>query len=65
MDPIWHAFVNTHNSIIAISANTEQIDKAKEIIKKLTFKYQPDSFENPGMSKCSNDSIIVTRIPFS
>ena len=37
-----------HNNIIAISANTEQIDKAKDIIKKLTFKYQPDSFENPG-----------------
>ena len=32
-----------------ITATTEQIDKAKEIIKKLTFMYQPDSFENPGM----------------
>jgi ATP-dependent DNA helicase 2 subunit 1 len=29
-------------------ASTEQIDKAKEVIKKLTFKYQPDAFENPG-----------------
>ncbi|CAI8018050.1 X-ray repair cross-complementing protein 5 [Geodia barretti] len=32
-------------------ANTEQIDKAKDIIKKLTFKYQPDSFENPVLQK--------------
>ena len=30
------------------AASTEQIDKAKEVIKKLTFKYQPDAFENPG-----------------
>lgn len=32
-----------------LAASTEQIDKAKEIIKKLTFKYQPDAFENPGV----------------
>ena len=29
-------------------ATTEQIDKAKEVIKKLTFEFQSDSFENPG-----------------
>ena len=29
-------------------ASTEQIDKAKEVIKKLTFEFQSDSFENPG-----------------
>ena len=38
--------VMTTNIIHAASA--EQIDKAKEVIKKLTFKYQPDAFENPG-----------------
>ena len=30
-------------------ASTEQIDKAKEVIKKLTFEFQSDSFENPGI----------------
>ena len=30
------------------SANNEQIDKAKEIVKKLMFKFQSESFENPG-----------------
>ena len=29
-------------------AKTEQIDKAKDVIKKLTFEFQSDSFENPG-----------------
>ena len=24
------------------------VDKAKEIVKKLTFSYESDSFENPG-----------------
>ena len=31
-------------------ATTEQIDKAKDVIKKLTFEFQSESFENPGMS---------------
>ena len=30
------------------SANNEQIDKAKEIVKKLMFKFRSESFENPG-----------------
>ena len=30
------------------AAETAEIDKAKEIIKKMTFNYQSDSFENPG-----------------
>ena len=29
-------------------AESEEIAKAKEIIKKMTFNYQPDTFENPG-----------------
>ena len=29
------------------AASTEQIDKAKEIIKKLTFNFQSEAFENP------------------
>lgn len=39
---IYHV-VNIHDV-----ASTEQIDKAKEVIKKLTFEFQSDSFENPG-----------------
>jgi len=31
-----------------ITASEEQIDKAKEIIKKLTFNFRSDDFENPG-----------------
>ena len=29
-------------------ANLTQVDKAKEIVKKLTFTFKPDAFENPG-----------------
>ena len=29
-------------------AESAEIAKAKEIIKKMTFNYQPDTFENPG-----------------
>ena len=29
------------------SASVEQIDKAKDIIMKLTFNFQSDAFENP------------------
>eukprot|EP00117_Sycon_ciliatum_P030500 scpid60044/ scgid24025/ X-ray repair cross-complementing protein 5; 5&apos; ATP-dependent DNA helicase 2 subunit 1; ATP-dependent DNA helicase II 70 kDa subunit; DNA repair protein XRCC6; Ku autoantigen protein p70 homolog len=32
-------------------ANRDQIEKAKEVIKKLSFKYQPENFENPGLQK--------------
>lgn len=28
-------------------ANTDQVDAAKEFMKKLHFKYHPDCFENP------------------
>ena len=31
------------------SANTDQIDKAKEIVKKLKFTFVTDSFENPAL----------------
>ncbi|XP_009554911.2 X-ray repair cross-complementing protein 6 [Cuculus canorus] len=30
-----------------VPASQEQVDKMKEIIQKLRFKYRPDSFENP------------------
>ncbi|XP_066039703.1 X-ray repair cross-complementing protein 6 isoform X3 [Chamaea fasciata] len=30
-----------------VPASPEQVDKMKEIIQKLRFKYRPDSFENP------------------
>lgn len=33
------------------SANTDQIDKAKEIIKKLQFTFTSESFENPTLQK--------------
>ena len=31
-----------------VEPSDEQVDKAKEIIRKLSFKFQSDSFENPG-----------------
>jgi ATP-dependent DNA helicase 2 subunit 1 len=34
-----------------LSANSEQIDKAKELIKKLQFAFRSESFENPGLQK--------------
>lgn len=30
------------------AAQSELVDKAKEIVKKLTFSFESDSFENPG-----------------
>ena len=30
-------------------AQTNQIDAAKDVIKKLTFPFDSESFENPGM----------------
>lgn len=38
-----------YNSVSYV-ATTEQIDKAKDVIKKLTFEFQSDSFENPGIT---------------
>ena len=35
-------------SLSCLSATNEQVDKAKEIIKKLTFHFQSEAFENPG-----------------
>lgn len=32
-------------------ANSEQIDAAKEVVKKLQFSYSPESFENPVLQK--------------
>ena len=42
------------------SASTEQIDKAKEIIKKLTFNFQSEAFENP----CEYTNKECTHIMF-
>ena len=33
------------------SANTDQIDKAKDLIKKLAFTFNSESFENPVLQK--------------
>ena len=46
---VLHLFSMYVRICITHTASTEQIDKAKEIMKKLTFKYQPDAFENPGV----------------
>ena len=42
-------------------ATTQQIDKAKEVIKKLTFEFQSESFENPGILHLSI-SMCVYRV---
>ena len=34
--------------IIIYTAPPEMVDKAKEIVKKLTFGFESDAFENPG-----------------
>ena len=31
------------------AANTEQIEKAKELVRKIQFAYEPDKFENPAL----------------
>ena len=36
---------------VTITANAEQIDAAKELVKKLQFSYSPESFENPVLQK--------------
>lgn len=33
--------------LVAISATVDQIDKAKELLKKLQFAFRSESFENP------------------
>lgn len=33
--------------LVAITANVDQIDKAKELLKKLQFAFRSESFENP------------------
>lgn len=45
-----HHTAEGYNGVFFLStklASTEQIDKAKEIIKKLTFNFQSEAFENP------------------
>ena len=44
-------------------ATTEQIDKAKDVIKKLTFEFQSDSFENPGIAYKINTQNFLTWFP--
>jgi hypothetical protein len=36
---------------IYLAASQEQIDKAKEIVKKLRFNYTPERFENPVLQR--------------
>ena len=43
-----HLGLSSASTLPIHTATEEQIDKAKEIIKKLTFKFQSDAFENPG-----------------
>ena len=47
---------------ITVEASHEQIDKAKEIVKKLTFNFQSESFENPG-SPQSLDPLLDLCLP--
>lgn len=37
----------SHHFLFLLLANTEQIDKAKELLKKLQFAFRSESFENP------------------
>lgn len=39
------------HSFFHLVANTDQIDSAKEILKKLQFTYSSESFENPVLQK--------------
>ncbi|XP_073500317.1 X-ray repair cross-complementing protein 6 [Phyllobates terribilis] len=43
--------IRTINYHEIIPANEEQVDKMKEIVHKLRFKYRSDSFENPVLQK--------------
>ena len=37
--------------ILHFPANEEQIEKAKEIVKKIKFTYYPEKFDNPALQK--------------
>lgn len=39
-------------------AKSEEIDKAKEIIRKMTFNYESDTFENPGKIHSESTPLI-------
>ena len=39
------------NFHFSFSANTAQIDKAKELVKKLQFAFHSESFENPALQQ--------------
>ena len=44
-------------------ASDSEVDKAKEIVSKLSFKFSPESFENPGSQDYVYAEALVT--PFS
>ncbi|KFO03651.1 X-ray repair cross-complementing protein 5, partial [Balearica regulorum gibbericeps] len=48
-----------------VPANREQVDKMKEIIQKLRFKYRTDSFENPVLQQLSCDRFGFERANLS
>ena len=51
---LWHCLLCERFNWIKLSlflANDDQVDKAKEIIKKLHFPFQSESFENPVLQK--------------
>ena len=39
------------SAVFSCSANTEQIDKATDIIKKLQFAFSSENFENPALQQ--------------
>ena len=60
-----HVFVNDHCGICLCTyvASDSEVDKAKEIVSKLSFKFSPESFENPGSQDYVYAEALVT--PFS
>ncbi|KFR08939.1 X-ray repair cross-complementing protein 5, partial [Nipponia nippon] len=48
-----------------VPASREQVDKMKEIIQKLRFKYRTDSFENPVLQQLSCDHSVFKRANLS
>ncbi|KFQ86621.1 X-ray repair cross-complementing protein 5, partial [Phoenicopterus ruber ruber] len=48
-----------------VPASREQVDKMKQIIQKLRFKYRTDSFENPVLQQLSCDHSVFERANLS
>ena len=50
--------------LVLFVVTTEQIDKAKEVIKKLKFEFQSEDFENPGNVKYNNAHCTSSNMHF-